>query len=152
MTLEQNDLWILVGLLGAAIPLIALARRANIPYPIVLVLGGLVLGFIPAFPHLELDPNLVLVIFLPPLLYWEAINAPTDVIRKNWSQIWVLAFGLVIATAIVVAAVAHATITGLSWAMAFVLGAIIAPTDELAAAPVLERHAYAASPDRNCRW
>jgi CPA1 family monovalent cation:H+ antiporter len=105
----------------------------------VLVLGGLVLGFIPALPHLELDPNLVLIIFLPPLLYWEAINAPSDVIRQNWSQIWVLAFGLVIATAIVVAVVAHATISNLSWAMAFVLGAIVAPTDELAAAPVLER-------------
>ena len=126
-------------MLGAAIPLIALARRANIPYPIVLVLGGLVLGFIPALPHLELDPNLVLVIFLPPLLYWEAINAPTDVMRQNWSQIWVLAFGLVIATALIVAVIAHATISNLSWAMAFVLGAIVAPTDELAAAPVLER-------------
>jgi len=137
--LEQNDLWILVGLLGAAIPLIALARRVNIPYPIVLVLGGLILGFIPALPHLEFDPNLVLVIFLPPLLYWEAVNAPTDVMRQNWSQIWVLAFGLVVVTAIVVAAVAQATISHMGWAMAFVLGAIVAPTDELAAAPVLER-------------
>jgi CPA1 family monovalent cation:H+ antiporter len=105
----------------------------------VLVLGGLVLGFIPGLPQLELDPNLVLVIFLPPLLYWEAVTAPTDVMRQNWSQIWVLAFGLVIVTAIVVAAIAHATISHLTWAMAFVLGAIVAPTDELAAAPVLER-------------
>jgi monovalent cation/hydrogen antiporter len=126
-------------LLGVAIPLIALARRANIPYPIVLVLGGLVLGFIPGLPHLELDPNLVLVIFLPPLLYWEAVTAPTDVMRQNRSQIWVLAFGLVIVTAGVVATVAHATISNLTWAMAFVLGAIVAPTDELASVPVLER-------------
>jgi len=129
----------LVGLLGAAIPLIALARRANIPYPIVLVLGGLILGFIPGLPRLDLDPNLVLVIFLPPLLYWEAITAPTDVMRQNRSQIWVLAFGLVIVTATVVAAVAHATVSHLTWAMAFVLGAIVAPTDELASVPVLER-------------
>jgi CPA1 family monovalent cation:H+ antiporter len=105
----------------------------------VLVLGGLVLGFIPGLPQMELDPNLVLIIFLPPLLYWEAINAPTDVMRQNRSQIWVLAFGLVIATAVVVAVISHATISNLSWAMAFVLGAIVAPTDELAAAPVLER-------------
>jgi len=126
-------------LLAAAIPLIALARRANIPYPIVLVLGGLVLGFIPRLPHLELDPNLVLVIFLPPLLYWEAVTAPTDVMRQNRSQIWVLAFGLVIVTAAVVATVAHATISHLTWAMAFVLGAIVSPTDELASVPVLER-------------
>jgi CPA1 family monovalent cation:H+ antiporter len=136
---EQNDVWIILGLLGAAIPLIALARRAGIPYPIVLVAGGLVLGFVPALPHLELDPNLVLIIFLPPLLYWEAITAPTDVMRKNRSQIWALAFGLVIVSAVVVAVVAHATIANLSWAMAFVLGAIVSPTDELASVPVLER-------------
>ena len=68
-----------------------------------LVLAGLVLGFVPRLPHVALDPDLVLVIFLPPLLYWESITAPTDVIRANAGQIWVLAIGLVIATTIVVA-------------------------------------------------
>lgn len=137
--MEQNEVWILVGLFGVSIPLIALARRANIPYPVVLVIGGLILGFIPGLPDIQLDPNLVLVIFLPPLLYWEAVTAPTDVMRQNATQIWMLAMGLVIATTLVVAAVTHATILGMSWASAFILGAIIAPTDELASAPVLER-------------
>src|SRR5208282_5373408 len=105
----------------------------------VLVAGGLVLGFVPGLPNIQLDPNLVLVIFLPPLLYWEAVTAPTDVMRANWAQIWSLAVGLVTVTAIVVAVAAHATITNISWAMAFVLGAIVSPTDELASAPVLER-------------
>ena len=117
----------------------ALARRLNVPYPIVLVIAGLILGFIPGLPAIALDPNLVLVIFLPPLLYWEGVTAPTGVIRANYGQIWVLAIGLVVATTIVVAAVAHTAITGMTWAMAFVLGAIVAPTDELASAPVLER-------------
>ena len=136
---EQNEIWILVGLFAVAIPLIAIARRVNIAYPIVLVIGGLILGFIPGLPNVQLDPNLVLVICLPPLLYWEAVTAPTDVIRANASQIWTLAMGLVTVTAIVVAVIAHATITNMSWAMAFVLGAIVAPTDELASVPVLER-------------
>jgi len=64
----QDEVWLVVGLFTATVPLVALARRVNIPYPVVLVLGGLVLGFIPGLPRIELDPNLVLVIFLPPLL------------------------------------------------------------------------------------
>ncbi|MGH7683937.1 MAG: Na+/H+ antiporter, partial [Vulcanimicrobiaceae bacterium] len=137
--MEQAEVWIFVGLLSVSIPLIALARRFNVPYPIVLVLGGLLLGFIPRLPAVSLDPNLVLVLFLPPLLYWEGITAPTDVIRANAGQIWVLAIGLVIATTAIVAVIAHGTIPRMTWAMAFVLGAIVAPTDELASAPVLER-------------
>jgi len=137
--MAQNELWLIVGLFSAAIPLVALAKRANVPYPVALVLGGLALGFIPGLPRIELDPNLVLVIFLPPLLYWEAITAPTDVMRANAGQIWLLAIGLVTATTLTVALVAHAAIPNLAWAMAFVLGAIVAPTDELASLPVLEK-------------
>jgi CPA1 family monovalent cation:H+ antiporter len=137
--MAQNEIWLVVGLLTVTIPLVAIARRANVPYPVVLVLGGLVLGFTPGLPRIELDPNLVLIIFLPPLLYWEAITAPTDVMRANAGQIWVLAIGLVVATTVTVAVVAHASIPALVWPMAFVLGAIVAPTDELASAPVLER-------------
>ena len=137
--MEQNDVWLVLGLFGVSIPLVALARRANIAYPIVLVLGGLILGFIPGLPAVSLNPNLVLLIFLPPLLYWESITAPTEAMRANAGQIWVLAIGLVIATTGIVALVAHAAIPGLPWAVAFVLGAIVAPTDELASSPVLER-------------
>jgi len=137
--MAQNDVWLIVGMFSVAIPLVALAKRANVPYPVALVLGGLALGFIPGLPQIELDPNLVLIIFLPPLLYWGAITAPTDVMRANAGQIWLLAIGLVIATTITVALVAHASIPHLAWAMAFVLGAIVAPTDELASLPVLDK-------------
>ena len=137
--MDNTEVGFLLALLIAAIPLVALAKRVNISYPIVLVLGGLVLGFVPGLPHIQLDPNIVLLLFLPPLLYWEAITAPSDLMLENAGQIGVLAFGLVIVTTVVVAMVAHAIIPAMPWAAAFVLGAIVSPTDELAAVPVLER-------------
>jgi monovalent cation/hydrogen antiporter len=137
--MSETQIALVVGLLVATVPLVALARRAHISYPIVLVLGGLALGFVPGLPAVQLDPNLVLLFFLPPLLYWEAITAPTDIMLANSTQIAMLAVGLVLATTIAVAAAAHAVIPSLSWAAAFVLGAVVAPTDELASAPVLER-------------
>jgi CPA1 family monovalent cation:H+ antiporter len=137
--MSESQVELLIGLLVVTIPLVALARRAHVSYPIVLVLGGLLLGFVPGLPTVRLDPNLVLLIFLPPLLYWEAVTAPTDVMLANPGQIAMLAVGLVFATTVVVAVVMHAVIPGLPWAVAFVLGAIVAPTDELASAPVLER-------------
>jgi Na+/H+ antiporter len=137
--MSESQVELLIGLLVVTIPLVALARRAHVSYPIVLVLGGLLLGFVPGLPTVRLDPNLVLLIFLPPLLYWEAVTAPTDVMLANPGQIAMLAVGLVFATTVAVAVVMHAVIPGLPWAVAFVLGAIVAPTDELASAPVLER-------------
>jgi CPA1 family monovalent cation:H+ antiporter len=129
---------ILVTALIVTIPLVALAKRINISYPIVLVVGGLALGFVPGLPQVSLDPDVVLLIFLPPLLYWESITAPTDVMLDNAAQIALLAFGLVVVTTCAVAAVAHAVVPGMPWGVAFVLGAIVSPTDELAAVPVLE--------------
>jgi monovalent cation/hydrogen antiporter len=132
---------VVVGLFVVTIPLVALARRAEIPYPVVLVLGGLVLGFVPGLPPIQLPPDLVLIVFLPPLLYWESVTAPTGEMRANAAWIWSLALGLVIATTIAVAATAHAMIPGMGWAVAFVLGALVAPTDETASLPTLERFA-----------
>ena len=125
--------------MALTIPLVALGRRANIPYPIVLVAAGLAVGFIPGLPNVQMVPNLVLLLFLPPLLYWESIVAPTDVMWANRFQIGMLAIGLVLATTVVVAVVVHAIVPLLPWAVAFVFGAIIAPTDELASATILER-------------
>ena len=136
--MAQNAVWLLIGLLGITIPLVAFAQRAAISYPIILVIAGVVLGFIPGLPAVILDPDLVLVIFLPPLLFWESITAPVDAMRRHESSIGTLVLGLVVVTTFAVAAVAHATIPALTWAMAFVLGAIVAPTDELASAPVLD--------------
>jgi Na+/H+ antiporter len=137
--MSETQVVLVVGLLAVTVPLVAVARRANIPYPIALVLWGLVLGFVPGLPSVHLDPTLVLLFFLPPLLYWQAITAPTDIMWANRTQIGMLAVGLVLVTTFAVAATAHAVVPNLPWAVAFVLGAIVAPTDELASAPILER-------------
>jgi CPA1 family monovalent cation:H+ antiporter len=135
----ETVVWLAIGAFVVTIPLVWFARRVGVSYPIVLVIGGLVLGFIPGVPRVALPPDLVLVLFLPPLLYWEAITAPTGVMRTEARWIVSLAIGLVIATTAIVAVFAHVAIPGMTWAMAVVLGAIVAPTDELATAPVLER-------------
>jgi monovalent cation/hydrogen antiporter len=122
----------IVVTLIAIIVLVALANRIGVAYPIVLVLGGMVLGFVPHMPVVPLDPNLVLVIFLPPLLYWESLTAPTSEFKAGAWWIFQLAFGLVIITTFAVAAVAHAIVPGMSWGVAFVLGAIVSSTDEVA--------------------
>jgi Na+/H+ antiporter len=130
---------VLVSLLISVVVLAAAARAANIPYPIVLVVGGLFLGFVPGLPDVELEPELVLVIFLPPLLYSAAFFADLHELRRNLRPISLLAVGLVIATMCTVAVVAHELIDGLPWAAAFALGAIVAPTDPVAATAVARR-------------
>jgi Na+/H+ antiporter len=126
-------LMVAVGGLGV------LAGAVRVPYPIVLVLGGLVLGFVPGVPPAELPPELVLVLFLPPLLYQAAFfSSPRD-LRADLRVITLLAVGLVLATMSAVAAVAHALVPGLPWAAAFTLGAIVSPTDPLAATAIARR-------------
>jgi CPA1 family monovalent cation:H+ antiporter len=130
---------VLISLLLAVAGLGAVARLLNVPYPIVLVLGGLVLGFVPGLPDVQLEPELVLVIFLPPLLYGAAFFANLRDLRADLRVIALLAVGLVLFTAAVVGAVAHAVIPGLPWAAAFALGAIVAPTDPVAATTIARR-------------
>lgn len=129
----------IVGLLAVVVTLVMLARRLNIPYPIPLVLGGLALGFVPGLPHVAMPPDLVLLVFLPPLLYSESLTLSWRDFRSNLRPIGMLAVGLVAMTTVLVALTAHAVVPGLPWAAAFVLGAIIAPTDEVAVAAVAER-------------
>ena len=115
-----------------------LAGAVRVPYPIVLVLGGLVLGFVPGMPRVELPPELVLVLFLPFLLYTEAFfSSPRD-LRADARAITLLAVGLVLATTCAVAALAHALVA-LPGAAAFALGAIVSPTDPLAATTIARR-------------
>lgn len=133
------DIEIVVGLLVAVIVLVTAARQIGVAYPILLVIGGLALGFVPGLPHVQLAPNLVLLFFLPPLLYWQALNAPFRDLRANARPVSLLAVGLVLTTMVVVAVVAHRVVAGLSWPAAFVLGAIVAPTDEVAAGAIAER-------------
>jgi Na+/H+ antiporter len=130
---------VLITLLVAVAALGTVSRRLGIPYPIVLVVGGLVLGFVPGVPEAELAPELVLVLFLPPLLYSAAFFANLRDLKADVRSISLLAVGLVIATACAVAVVAHALIDGLPWAAAFALGAIVAPTDPIAATAIARR-------------
>src|ERR687897_460757 len=134
----ENSL-ILVGLLAAAAALLAIAQLVRVPYPILLVLGGLGLGFVPGMPRIELAPDLVLVAVLPPLLYGTAFFTSLRELRANVRQITLLAVGLVLTTMLTVALVAHATIPGLDWPTAFVLGAIVSPTDPTAASAIAQR-------------
>src|SRR5271166_2092980 len=125
--------------LAVIVLLVAVANRLGIAYPILLLLGGIAIGYIPGAPVLTMPPDLVLVVFLPPLLYWESVTAPESEFRTSAWWIFQLAFGLVIITTAAVAVVAHALVPALSWAVAFLLGAIVSSTDEVAFAPIAER-------------
>ncbi len=129
----------LFALLAALAGMLALAARGRMPVSVFLVLGGLGLGFVPGLPRLQLPPDLVLVAILPPLLYSAAFFTGLRDLRANLRPISFLAVGLVAATTVGVALVAHAAISGLSWAGAFTLGAIVSPTDALAASEVAHR-------------
>jgi monovalent cation/hydrogen antiporter len=130
---------LLLALMVAVAGLSILARLVRIPYPILLVLGGLVLGFVPGMPAVELPPELVLVAFLPPLLYWSGFfSSPRD-LRADARAISTAAVGLVLATTVAVAVVAQAAVDGLTWPAAFALGAIVSPTDPLAATAIARR-------------
>ena len=129
---------VIFGLLVAVAALAVLARVVNVPYPITLVIGGLALGFVPGMPEVELDPDIVLLIFLPPLLYSAAFFSNVRELRNNLRPIGLLAIGLVLATMLAVAVVGHAVI-GLGWKEAFVLGAVVSPTDAVAPATILRR-------------
>src|SRR4051794_8160170 len=108
------------------------------PYPVALVLGGLVIGLVPGLPSPQLDPDVVFFVFLPPLLYSAAITTSWPDLRAEWRPIALLAVGLVLLTIAAVAAVANA-VAGIPWAAAFTLGAVLGPTDPVSAAAVLDR-------------
>src|SRR5436190_289844 len=130
---------LIAGLLVAVAGLSALARRLQIPYPIVLVIGGALFGFVPGLPEVTLDPDVVLVVFLPPLLYSTAFFANLGDLRRDLRAISITSIGLVLVTMCAVAVVAHHLIPGMSWEVAFVLGAIVSPTDPLAGAMIMRR-------------
>jgi len=128
---------LIVGLLVGVAGLSALARMIGVPYPIVLVIGGVAFGFIPGLPKFELDPDVVLLVFLPPLVYAAAFFADFRSIRGNLRAITMSSIGLVLVTMVAVAVVAHALVPGLPWAAAFALGAVVSPTDPLAGATIM---------------
>ena len=126
-------------MLVAGTALLVLVPKVRIPYPILLVLGGLVLGFIPGLPDVDLPPDLVLIGVLPPLLYGAAFFTSLRDLRANVQPVGLLAVGLVLLTMVAVAVVAHAIVPDLPWASAFVLGAVVSPTDPIAATAIMRR-------------
>ena len=126
----------LVLMFVVMLALTALARRLAIPYPIMLVLGGLALGFIPRLTSLQLAPNLVFLVFLPPILWAAAYFTSLREFRRNIRPISLLAIGLVLATTAAVAVVIHTLVPAIGWAAAFALGAIVSPPDAVAATAI----------------
>ena len=139
MRFTAHDELALLALLAALGAMLVLAAMRRVPVPALLVCGGLVLGFVPGLPHIQLAPDLVLVAILPPLLYSSAFFTGLRDLRANLRPISLLAIGLVAATTCGVAVVAHAAVPHLSWGGAFTLGAILSPPDALAATEVLGR-------------
>jgi monovalent cation/hydrogen antiporter len=117
----------------------ALARKLKLPYPIVLVIAGLVLGFIPGTPHLSMNPDVVFLVFLPPLLYSAAWFTSWRDFKYNIVSILFLAFGLVGFTVAGVAIFAPHIFGGFDWRLGFVLGAVVATTDAIAATSIANR-------------
>lgn len=134
-----NSIETLIALVAVAIVLVRLADLVSIPYPIVLVLGGLAIGFLPGGPKLELKPDVVFLVFLPPLLQSAGYWASPRELRAELVPLTWLVLGLTLATMVVVAVVAHAIIPGINWAEGFVLGAIVSPTDPVSATATFER-------------
>lgn len=112
------------------------ARKIGSPYPIVMVIGGLLISFVPAVPNFSLNPDLIFLIVLPPLLYSSAWNTSWRDFRYNIVAISLLAFGLVGFTVIGVALAAPHVFAGFDWRLGLVLGAVVAPTDAIAATSI----------------
>jgi CPA1 family monovalent cation:H+ antiporter len=128
----------LLLLLITALALLLLADRAHIPYPILLVVGGLVLGFAPGVPTVMLPPDAVIIGILPPLLYSAAFNTGLRDLKRNLRAISLLAIALVALTMVAVAVAAH-YVMDLPWSVSFVLGAVVSPTDPIAATAIAHR-------------
>lgn len=130
---EVLALLLVVALLTVA------ARRIGIPYPILMTLGGLALGLVPDLPRVELPPDLVFLLFLPPLLFAAAFFTSPRELADNARPIGLLAVGLVLATTGVVAVVIHTLAPAVPWAVAFLLGAVVSPPDAVAATSIAQR-------------
>jgi len=130
---------LILVLLAAVAALSLLADKLAIPLLALLVLGGIGLALAPGLPRPSLDPDAVFLIFVPPLLYWTALNTSWRDFRQNLRSITLLSVGLVIVTMLAVAAAAHAVAPELPWSSALVLGAIVSPPDPVAVTAVTRR-------------
>jgi monovalent cation/hydrogen antiporter len=135
----MHEAEIIVLLFTAVAVLAVLACKVRLPYPLVLVLGGLALSFVPRLPEVTLRPQVVFYFILPALLYPAALFTSWRDFRRNLPPILFLAIGLVLATTLAVACIAHSIVPALPWAAAFALGAIVSPPDAVAATAIIRR-------------
>ena len=135
--MQSAELLLLFLIVVAA--LVTLARRLRTPYPVLLLLGGLALGAMPGVPRLEVPPDAVLLLVLPPIVYVTAFFTPIRSFRADVGHIVSLAVGLVLASTAAVAGVVLALVSGMTVPIAIALGAVVAPSDEVAAMAVMER-------------
>src|SRR5438105_1264247 len=132
-------LTLILVLLGAAAALNVVAQRLKIPHPVLLVLGGLGLALVPGLPTARLDPEVIFLIFVPPLVYRAALTTSWRDFREHLRSILLLGVGLVIVTIVAIAFAGRAVVPGLPWAAALLLGAIIAPSDPVSAIATMRR-------------
>ena len=125
----MHEFTTILGLLLAAVFVEPLARRLDVPLAIAQVVCGLLLSALPIFHGITVAPELIIVLFVPPLLFWASTTTSLRDVRRNARPILLLAVVLVLVTAAAVAVVAHTVDSTLPWASAFVLGAVVAPTD-----------------------
>jgi Na+/H+ antiporter len=134
----MEDFKIVIFIMAILISLTAIANKKKFPFPILLVAAGLIIGFVPQLPNLALDPDVVFVIILPPLLYDAASKTSWHEFRTSIRPISALAITLVFFTTVAVAITAHYLIPGFSWPLAFVLGAVVSPPDSVAASGIIK--------------
>ncbi len=134
----MEDFKIVVFIMAILITLTAIANRRKFPFPILLVFAGLAIGFVPQLPNLSLDPDIVFVIILPPLLYDAASKTSWHEFKTSIRPISALAITLVFFTTIAVAITSHYLIPGFTWPLSFVLGAVVSPPDAVAASGIIK--------------
>ena len=134
----MGEFKIVIFIMAILISLSAVAHKRKFPYPILLVIAGLIIGFMPGLPNLALDPDVVFIIILPPLLYDAASKTSWNEFRSSIRPISALAISLVFFTTVAVAVTAHYTIPGFTWPLAFVLGAVVSPPDAVAASGIIK--------------
>ncbi len=137
--IEFGPIELVLGLFVVIVALAYLARRVGVAYPILLVLGGLVLGYAPGLPTIELEPDVVFLLLLPPILFGAAYSTPIRDFKANARPIALLAVGLVLFTTVVVGSVVYLLVPSMGLAPAFALGAIVAPPDAVAATSIFRR-------------
>ena len=134
----MQNFTIIIFLLAVLLSLYALIDKLKLPQPVLLVLVGLLIGFIPYFPSLVLDPEIIFLVVLPPLLFDAASQTSWLEFKTNFRQITTLGISLVFFTTIAVAITAHYLIPEFGWPLAFLLGAIISPPDAVASSGVIK--------------